>query len=137
MRRKSARAWVEDRVSSLTGLVLLVLPSVAFAEVMDKEPSLRRIWTWALCAGIGGLVGWPIAWPLGLAAALFGVPFFLGLFGEITDPHIGPAIVNEAGRGYVYQSCAALALFVLLHAVGVSLRVHQRRRAKAVQHRAT
>lgn len=39
--------------------------------------------------------------------------------GELADPVVGPAIIKEAGRGYLIQSCAAVALAVILSILGV------------------
>ena len=116
----------------ISGAIPFASPTVALAEVMDKEPSVGRIWAWACCAGLAGLVGWPLAWPLGSLAALLGAAFVV-LFSEIADPYVGRAIASEAGYSYVYQSYAACAVFVLLHGVGLALRLNRRRRATVVQ----
>jgi hypothetical protein len=81
-----------------------------FAEVMDKEPSLTQIWTEfgvliLLGTGLTLLHRW---------LALLVVPIiFLYAFGtldELQDPYVGPAMLHEAGRGYVIQSYLAVIL---------------------------
>lgn len=120
---------VKARVLGLGLSLLVVTPQVAFAEVMDKELPLEAIWPAALATGIAGFVGWRFAWPVALLAMVGGGIFFLALLGEINDPHVGPAIVREAGQAYVNRAYAALATFVALHASGMALRFHTRKRS--------
>jgi len=100
-------------------LALTVSPDLAVAEVMDKEPSLAVTWTWALIGGAVGLVGWRFRWWVGAAFAVVPAAYFVALHFELTDPHVGPAIVAEAGRGYVFWSYGAVVAFAVLHLTGV------------------
>jgi len=88
-------------------------------EVMDKEPSLRAIWG---AATFLGLVGFAAArlrrWLVIPALALIAIMAWSQL-GELADPTVGPAIIQDAGRGYLVQSCAAVALAVILSVLGL------------------
>lgn len=97
----------------------VAFPSIAAAEVMDKEPTLVVIWAWALIGGSLGIIGWRFRWWVGAALALLPAGYFLALRSEITDPYVAPAIIEEAGYGYVRWSYYAAAVFIALHAIGV------------------
>jgi hypothetical protein len=96
-------------------LTILAFPAWAHAEVMDKEPTLPEIWTWAICAGGVGALCWAIPWWLGLLVALPAALFFGSLWEEITDPFVGRAIRAEAGANYVWTVAAATLLVASLH----------------------
>ena len=92
---------------------------IAVLEVMDKEPTLGAIWG---AASLLGLVGFAAArlrrWLVIPALALIAIMAWSQL-GELADPTVGPAIIQEAGRGYLVQSCAAVALAVILSVLGL------------------
>ena len=87
-------------------------------EVMDKEPSLLGIWALFLLVGATGFLlchlhrAWLI---LALPVALL---LSLSHLTELHDPHIGPAILNEAGRSYFIQSYVAMSIALLLPVAG-------------------
>jgi hypothetical protein len=88
-------------------VLVVVVPRLAHAEVMDKEASLSEIWTWALFGGGAALLAWRAHVGLG---AFVTVPlglFFVSLWTEIADPFVGPAIRSEAGVGYVITAAFA------------------------------
>jgi hypothetical protein len=91
-------------------------------EVMDKEPSLRAIWAGA---AVLGLVGYAAVrfrrWLVLPALALIAVAVWTQL-GDLLDPHVGPAIIQERGRWYVGQAGAAAALAVILCVLGLAPR---------------
>jgi hypothetical protein len=97
----------------------VAFPDVAVAEVMDKEPTLIATWAWALVGGALGFVGWRFRWWAGAALALLPTVHFAGLHFELTDPYVGPDIVQEAGRGYVLWSYGAAVVFIVLQVAGV------------------
>ena len=51
----------------------------------------------------------------------------LGVFGEIHDRSVGPAIRTEAGMGYVFSVYAANALVLFGYSLGVLLWKQRRR----------
>src|SRR5262245_38560418 len=90
-----------------------------FAEVMDKEPSLTQIWTeFAVLVLLG--IGLTL---LHRRLVLLVLPFiFLFAFGtldELQDPSVGPAILHEAGRGYVIQCYLAVILALVAPPVAI------------------
>ncbi len=88
-------------------------------EVMDKEPALRTVWGAALLLGLVGFLAARFRRWLVLPA--LGVIGFLAYwqFSALVDSAVGPAIIEEAGRGYLIQSCAAVAVAVLLSVLGL------------------
>jgi len=95
-------------------------PTMAVLEVMDKEPTLLAVWGAAVLLG---LVGYTAArfrrWLVIPALAVIAFLAWAQL-GELADPTVGPAIIQEAGRGYLIQSCAAVALAVILSVLGLA-----------------
>ncbi len=88
-------------------------------EVMDKEPSLRTVWGAALLLGLVGFVAVRFRrWLVLPALAIIGFVAYWQL-GDLADPAVGPAIIQQAGRGYLIQSCAAVALAVFLSVLGL------------------
>lgn len=87
--------------------------------VWDKEPTLLAIWGAAVLLGVVGYYAvrfrrWLVLPALALVAFLA-----WSQLGELADPFVGPAIIQEAGRGYLIQACAAVALAVILPVLGL------------------
>jgi len=113
-------------------LTLLLLPTLARAEVMDKEPSL----TFVLGVAVAGAVGAFFAsryrpWLLSVVLLVVGV-FFAAQYAELLDPSVGPAIRREAGAFYVLMSWSGL-FFVIAGAV-IGLLVRGRHRVPIKTH---
>jgi len=88
-------------------------------EVMDKEPSLGAVWGAALLLGLVGFVAARFRrWLVLPALTVIGVLAYLQL-SELADAALRPAIIQGAGRGYLIQSCAAIAVAVLLSVLGL------------------
>jgi len=87
--------------------------------VMDKEPTLRAIWGAAVLLGFVGFAAARFRRWLVLPALILIAIVAWSRLGELADPIVGPAIVREAGRGYLIQSCAAVALAVILSVLGL------------------
>lgn len=111
-------------------IVGLTWPCVALAEVMDKEPSLRTLWTNALLIGVAGAVAWAWRTWSGVIMSLVALWFALSVVTRFTDPWVGPAILAEAGRGYLVQSYAAVLACVALHTLGASWRLRRSTRSR-------
>lgn len=94
----------EMNMARLTLLVLLLVAfGLAHAEVMDKEPSLMQNIVWglvssALCLFVARFKPWLLLVVVPLPAF-----YFLSLLSEIHDPFVGPAMLNEAGKLYIYS----------------------------------
>jgi hypothetical protein len=96
-------------------------------EVMDKEWPLL----WVLLVFLGpGLLGMllcrkrPLLW---FAIVPVLVVFAVGRVSELIDPFVGPAIVREAGHGYVVISYLSICAGVALPSLGVYLWQRQRK----------
>jgi|SRR6266850_6076634 len=88
-------------------------------EVMDREPSLRAIWGAAILLGLVGYLATRFRrWLVLPALALVAIAAWTQL-GELLDPQVGPAIMNEAGQWYVAQAGAAIALALILCVLGL------------------
>ncbi len=88
-------------------------------EVMDKHPSLPQLWGFCLILGVAGFF---LARknPLFLLFILpFSFVFSLLHLSEINDLYIGPAIILEAGQGYIWQSYLAMFIGTVLPLAGV------------------
>jgi len=84
-----------------------------------KEPTLFAIWGAAIALGLVGY--WAARFRRWLVLPVLTVIAFLAWsrLGPLADPVAGPAIIREAGRGYLLQACAALALAVVLALLGL------------------
>lgn len=93
--------------------------SLALLEVTDKEPPLPWIWFTGLV--LGGIGFWSARrwlWPALPIIAYLAVDV-LSAHEEITDRFVGPAIVEEAGRGYIVQSYLLPSLAIAATVVGL------------------
>jgi hypothetical protein len=87
--------------------------------MIDKEPTLRAIWGAAVLLGLLGFAATRLRrWLVIPALAAIGILAWVQL-GALLDPARAPSILHEAGRGYLIQSCAAVALAVILTLVGL------------------
>jgi hypothetical protein len=87
---------------------------------MDKQPTLLAIWGVALGLGLVGFAATRFRrW---LVLPVLAVIAFVAWsqLGKLADPLVGPAIIQVAGRGYLIQSCAAVALAVILAVLGLA-----------------
>ena len=119
---------MDRRLVTIGALVLAVtlFPCLASAEVMDKEPTLLSLWSSALLLGVVGFFAWRRHVTLGAIAGLAAAVLVWSFHLELTDPHVGPAILQEAGRGYVLQAYAAILVCAALHLAGIAAFVRQR-----------
>jgi hypothetical protein len=89
-------------------------------EVMDQQPSLRVIWGGAAALGVISYVAVRFRrWLVLPALALIAIVAWTQL-GALLDPHLGPAIMQDAGLWYVGQAGAAVALAVILCVAGLA-----------------
>jgi hypothetical protein len=109
-------------------ITLMLGASPAWAEVMDKEPSVGCIWLIGLLSGCLGLLSarycaWLVVGTLLLGSLLLG-----GVFSEIYDPYVGQAIRQEAGNAYILSAYGALGLALTLHLAGFRWRNRDKNR---------
>ena len=108
-----------DRALS-QALVFFVACSIfspAYAEVMDKLPTLAYIWGVAIISGVICLVG-TYFWRWFLLLAILPAVWFYSLYIELHSPDLAPAILSEAGRSYFTQSYLAGACVIVMTITG-------------------
>jgi len=89
-------------------------------ELMGKEPSLRVIWGGAAALGLFGHAAVRFRrWLVLPSLALIAIAVWIQL-GDLLDPRIAPAIMQQAGLWYVGQACAPAALAVILCVLGLA-----------------
>jgi len=124
---------------AVVGGILLAVPDAGWAEVMDKEPTLRQLWATGALFGIAGLLAWRRHVVAGTLATVAAAIFVWGFHLELTDPWVGPNIVREAGHGYVTQAYGSMLLCAVLHLAGIATLVWKRRGERhrgSLKHRA-
>jgi ABC-type dipeptide/oligopeptide/nickel transport system permease component len=106
-------------LQTLLIFLLINAPQQAFAEVMDKEPTLIAIWVSALIGSLVCFWSGQYKWWIPIIIFPIAIARPLGCVIATLDPHVGPAIFNEAGWSYVLQAYAAtfLVLFSLIAGV--------------------
>src|SRR2546428_2043700 len=88
-------------------------------EVMDKEPSLLTVWGAALALGVIGFAAARFRrWLVVPALGIVGIAAWIQL-GKLADPLLGPGIMQEDGRSYLFTSCADEALADILTVLGL------------------
>jgi hypothetical protein len=113
----------------VVGLLVLALPTAGHAEVMDKEPAVSLVWAWALFGGVVGASAWAVRWWLGLPLTAVLAVLLGGIWSEIADPVVGPAIRAEVGAGYIWNAAAATITAACMHVLG-ALVGHRWRRVR-------
>jgi hypothetical protein len=100
-------------------IILLAVPTAAVAEVMDKEPSLAHMWVFAAIASAIAFVA--CRWNPWLVLACAPIPllYLVSFVLEVTDSHVGPAIVAEAGLSYGVLGGGAFLMIAVAHILGI------------------
>ena len=89
-------------------------------DVIDKEPGLRVIWGGAAALGLIGYAAVRFRrWLVVPALALIAIVVWTQL-GDLLDPHVSAAVMQDAGLWYVGQAGAAVALAVILCVLGLA-----------------
>jgi len=107
-------------------LFSIFIATPAYAEVMDKEPSLMSNYMWGF---IGSLLCYMSARykPLFLfLVSPLPLIYFFGLILEINDPFVGKAILNEAGLSYILSSYILGAIILVSIGIGLWLRKNEK-----------
>jgi len=115
--------------SILSAAFIVAMASRAQAEVMDKEASLPAIWTFALAGGACSLILWRVRWWAGIAALVPAALFLSGVYAELRDPYVGPAILLEAGPGYERSFWLAVGAVAVCQIIGATYWLWTKRRA--------
>ena len=102
-------------------LVLLLISSPVFAEVSDKIPTMSRLWTQGMIAGgVLLLLTW-WSWWFSIPGVLVAIFSGLSSYATFSDPHMGPAIINEQGTTYIISSYGSSAVILIGVIVGIIL----------------
>jgi len=115
--------------SILAAFIVLMWTLPAYAEVMDKEPSMLMIWGAVTACSALGLIAARFKPVLVVITGLLAVLYFGEIVAEINDQTIGKAIINEAGNSYPLHAYAAAAVVILAHVAGLALRRYQKQKA--------
>ena len=116
-------------IASLACGLSTLMPAVAWAEVMDKEPSLRYLWVTAVLFGGAGVLAWRWSRVLGACVTAVLLPLVWSFHWELTDPFVGRDILQEAGPSYVRQAYESMILCTALHISGILVHIARWRRA--------
>ena len=93
-------------------------PSIAWAEVMDKEPSLAFLWSIATASAIVAVVAGRISPWFALLSVPLPLVYGLAVLFEFIDPYVGLAIAREGGVSYIVGVLGAALLVIAGHLVG-------------------
>lgn len=113
---------LQDQVASILVFLLLSVTTV-HAEVLDKELSTATVIAWSL---IGSVLGWllcrrvPLAFVVSLPAALLGP---CSAIESLSDPHVGPALLTEAGQTYLVAAYLGATSVAIAHALALATAV--------------
>lgn len=108
-----------------SALWTMLVPSAAAAEVMDKEMPLAELWIWSVagivCSAMVANTNRRVAM-VGTIGSLLALLLLLAGIGEVRDPSVGPAILEEAGRGYVLSAYLSPLLVLVSLAIAFYVR---------------
>ena len=110
---------MRHNLAKLSLLVLAAIPCRAFAEVMDKEPSVGQIWLLAIPASFVAFYACRFNPWLAVLTLPLPVLYAAGFISEALDPSVGPAILAEAGWSYVLAFALAFVAVGAAHIVGM------------------
>lgn len=108
-------------------LILLLLPSMAFAEVSDKVPSISFV---ALEAVVGLIVSFALfQWRVvaGALGAVVCLALAWSTVDIVSDDYLRAALIEEQGLAYLWVSYANAVLLVAGPCVGLAYRLWRRR----------
>ena len=97
----------------IIALAALLVASPASAEVADKEPSVSALWAWAFAFNVLAVLLEVVRPRLGLLVVPIAALSAWAGHMELSDPHVGPAILNELGLNYFNTSYASFAVGLL------------------------
>lgn len=110
-------------------LAMLLLPTWARAEVLDKEFSFLTVLVVAVVAAVVAFwVARGKPWALAGLLPIVGTFFWLH-HSELLDPFVGPAMAREGGQTYVIVSGVSPLLVVAAAVIGYVLRVRHAKSA--------
>lgn len=97
----------------VAGLLVALVASPAWAEVSDKIQSLEAMWAWAVGFNLAAFLLSLWRSPIGIVVVPVAAFYAWAGHEMVSDPHVGPAILQERGAGYVEQVYASGAVGVI------------------------
>jgi len=99
-------------------IIILLLPYKIFAEVSDKMASQSELWLFALIFSIS--LGFLLRWSkwINIVALPFTILFYYYAYDTIAQPDIGPAIIQEQGKIYIFALYGSASLVFLGVCIG-------------------
>lgn len=113
-------------MKNISLLIALLVGNTAQAEVMDKELSLSAVLITCTVLSTVGFLSARFKPSMLLCVVPISLFFCYGQISELQDPYVGPAIVEEAGKYYVYWSWAGIAMIFAAILIGYVFRLKQR-----------
>lgn len=101
---------------------LFAFSTSAYAEVMDKEPTLLLNYIWGISGDVLCFLSARYRPLLLLLTGSISLFYFYGLVQELRDPYVGPDIAREAGIFYVVSSYLLPILILGSIAAGLIIR---------------
>ncbi len=111
---------------SLATAALLLLPALAQAEVLDKEPSIKGLWGLTAVFGFLGLRAWTRNPRWGTIITIIALCFVASTYLEINDTTVSAAIVREGGHSYLTQAYLSMGTCLGLQFLGIALYLRRR-----------
>ena len=109
-------------MKTIITIALILISTLAFAEVSDKMPPISRIWIEGL---VIGCVGFFLARYRIWTGAIFSILilfFCIGTYGLVSDPFVGKDIIAEQGAPYLMAVYGSIALMIVPLITGILLR---------------
>jgi hypothetical protein len=101
----------------------------AYAEVMDKEPSVPMIWVAAIVCSVLGFIAARFKPGLVVVTGTISALYLGSVIAEINDQTIGKAIIEAAGNSYPIHAYVAVAVIIVAHGTGLAIRRFQKNKA--------
>lgn len=122
--------WPNALILLLVCLLLSAISTPLQAEVMDKEPSVSDNWISVGILSLVAILAWPRRWWAGVIVSAFFLFTRWGVWAELREPFVGPAIFREAGAGYVKQFYLSAGLGLAVHLVAAVYGIWKVRRSR-------
>jgi len=103
----------------ILGIIILIVSLPSYAEVSDKMPTITDLWSKGVVIGLIAISCSFIRWWAPLMFIPVTLFFSIASIGTITDPNVGPAILNEQGNIYGVSAIGAAAMIIVCQAFSI------------------
>jgi predicted neutral ceramidase superfamily lipid hydrolase len=111
----------------ITTVFLILLPSLALAEVSDKVPTISQLWSQGFIIGLIAFMGSIYRIWTGVISGLLALFFSFYISQILTDPFVGSAIINEQGTSYIIAVWGSIVLMIFLLTIGFVINLRKRK----------